>query len=229
MTNLVTWTSRPDTRPASLSGRHVTLTAYESRDAENLWNCFGGPSFNELAKYFPNPRYETVAPFRAWLDGIQRDFHTMVYRRAGTGETCGMATLMRTDRANGVTEVGSICHSRSIQRSPVSTEAQYLLARHVFDDLGYRRYEWKLDNENRPSHDAAVRFGFRFEGIFRNHMVVKGKNRDTAWYAMTDADWPICKAAFSAWLAPENFDVQGKQRRRLEDIRAEMRARPAAG
>lgn len=219
MTDLANWTPRPDTRPARLDGRLVALAAYRKEDAELLWQCFGGVAFNELARWFPNPSYDSVEPFAAWLDAIQRDWHTMVYRRADNGAVCGMATLMRTDRANGVTEVGSICHAPSIRRSAIATEAQYLLARHVFDDLGYRRYEWKLNNENGPSHAAAVRFGFRFEGIFRNHIVARGKNRDTAWYAMTDADWPRCKAAFEAWLAPENFGAGGKQHRRLEDIR----------
>ena len=107
-----------------------------------------------------------------------------------------------------------------MQRSPVSTETHYLLARHVFEDLGYRRYEWKCHNENAASKRTAERLGFTFEGIFRQHIVSKGANRDTAWYSMIDSEWPALKAAFEAWLAPENFDQNGRQVRRLEDIRA---------
>jgi len=102
-----------------------------------------------------------------------------------------------------------------MQRTPLATEAQYLIARYVFDTLGYRRYEWKCNDRNAPSRRAAVRFGFAYEGTFRQHMIVKGRSRDTAWYAMLDTEWPGCKAAFERWLAPENFDVEGQQRTSL--------------
>ena len=105
-------------------------------------------------------------------------------------------------------------------RTPLATEALYLFARHAFDDLGYRRFEWKCNALNAPSRRAALRFGFAFEGVFRQHMVVKGKNRDTAWYAMIDKDWPVIRRAFEEWLDPANFDNQGWQKRRLEEIRA---------
>ena len=133
-----------------------------------------------------------------------------------------MATFMRIDTANGVCEVGSIAHAPSIQRSAIATEAQFLMMRHVFDDLGYRRYEWKLNDLNWPSHAAARRLGFTYEGLFRNHIVAKGRNRDTAWYAMIDADWPRVRRAFDLWLDPANFDEHGRQIRRLQDIREEL-------
>ncbi len=212
MDDLENWTKRAEPRPSRLSGRLATLSSYRQEDAGALWDAFGGAAFNDLARYFPNPRYESVEPFAAWLDDAQRDWHTLVYRRNDTDAVCGMASYMRIDAANGSCEVGSICHAPSVQRSPLTTEAQYLMARHVFEDLGYRRYEWKLNNENAPSHAAAKRFGFSFEGVFRQHIVAKGKNRDTAWYAMIDKEWPLIRDAFDRWLDPRNFDAHGMQK-----------------
>ena len=116
-------------------------------------------------------------------------------------------------------EIGNIYWGPTIARRAAATEALYLAARHVFDDLGYRRFEWKCNNLNEPSKKAALRFGFAHEGVFRQHMVVKGLNRDTAWFAMIDKDWPALRAGYEAWLAPENFDAEGRQKRRLEDCR----------
>ena len=135
-----------------------------------------------------------------------------------SGHSVGRLSLMRIDPANGVIEVGHVLYAPSLQRSPHATEVQYLLARHVFEDLGYRRYEWKCDALNAPSRAAALRFGFQFEGIFRRHMIIKGRTRDTAWFAMTEDDWPSIKAATLAWLSPSNFDADGRQRLRLQDL-----------
>src|SRR5262245_37292332 len=128
----------------------------------------------------------------------------------------GYASFMRIDPAQGVIEVGSILFSPELRRTAGATESMYLMARHVFEQLGYRRYEWKCNTKNEPSRRAAVRLGFTFEGIFRQHMVVKGHNRDTAWYSMLDSEWPARKTAFERWLDPSNFDAQGQQRRALE-------------
>jgi RimJ/RimL family protein N-acetyltransferase len=111
-----------------------------------------------------------------------------------------------------VIEVGSILYTPRLQRTAGATEAMYLMARHVFEDLGYRRYEWKCNALNAPSRSAAVRLGFSFEGIFRQHMIVKGRNRDTAWYSMLDSEWPARKQAFENWLDPANFDSEGRQK-----------------
>ena len=126
---------------------------------------------------------------------------------------------MRIDEKNGVIEIGQICLSPSLQQTRPATEAFHLLFRRVFDDLGYRRLEWKCDERNEASHRAAERLGFTYEGTFRQHMVVKGRNRDTAWYAMLDRDWPRLRNALVRWLDDENFD-EGRQRRSLADIRA---------
>ena len=128
--------------------------------------------------------------------------------------------LFRSDPANGVIEVGHLQFSPRLQRTPAATEAIFLLMRHAFDDLGYRRFEWKCDSLNAPSRAAAERLGFQYEGTFRQAVVYKGRNRDTAWYAIVDGDWPTIRAGFEAWLSPGNFDGVGRQRVRLADLRA---------
>lgn len=131
------------------------------------------------------------------------------------GRVLRTLALMRQDPANGVIEVGFVIFSRALQRTVASSEAQYLLMRYVFDDLGYRRYEWKCDSLNGPSRRAAERLGFTYEGTFRQNVVYKGRNRDTAWFSLTDAEWPHVRAAFEKWLAPGNFDGDGSQRSAL--------------
>ena len=125
---------------------------------------------------------------------------------------------MRIDPANRVIEVGHIMYTPAMQRTARATEAQYLFAQYVFDVLGNRRYEWKCNNLNAPSKRAAGRFGLTFEGVFRQHMIVKGRNRDTAWFAMLDGEWPARKAAYERWLSPDNFDADGRQRQRLSEL-----------
>jgi RimJ/RimL family protein N-acetyltransferase len=138
-------------------------------------------------------------------------------------KAAGYASYMRIEPAHGVVEVGNILLSPSMQRTTAATEAMYLMARHVFEDLGYRRYEWKCNALNEPSRRAALRLGFTFEGIFRQHMVVKDQNRDTAWFSILDSEWPARKRAFEAWLDPGNFDVGGKQRQSLPEITVAQR------
>ena len=139
---------------------------------------------------------------------------------AQTGKAVGTAALMRMDPAHGVIEVGSITFSPRLKKTRAATESMYLFMRRVFDELGYRRYEWKCDSLNAPSRSAAERYGFTFEGIFRNAIVYKGRKRDTAWYSITDAEWPPVRAAFEEWLDPANFDDRGRQKRRLGELRA---------
>ncbi len=129
---------------------------------------------------------------------------------------------MRIEAAQRVVEVGNILFTPALARTPAATEAMYLMARHAFEDLGYRLYECKCNALNAPSRRAAQRLGFTFEGEFRQHMIVKGRNRDTSWFSLLDSEWPRAKAAFEAWLAPENFDSDGRQKRRLETIRDEI-------
>lgn len=139
---------------------------------------------------------------------------------AQTGRAIGTFALMRIDPDNGVVEVGMVAFSPLLRRTRMATEAHFLLMRHVFDTLAYRRYEWKCDSLNAPSRAAAERLGFRFEGIFRQAVVYKGRSRDTAWLSILDAEWPPLRTAFAAWLAPANFDATGRQLRTLAGIRA---------
>jgi len=150
-------------------------------------------------------------------------FHTIV--DLATGKAVGVATFMRIDRASGVIEVGNINYSPLLQRTPAATEAMFLMMRRVFEELGYRRYEWKCDSLNAPSRAAALRLGFQFEGIFRQAVVYKGRNRDTAWFSIIDSEWPSLKRAYEQWLGPENFDAEGRQKRKLAELIAARGAR----
>lgn len=213
----------------TLKGRFVTLEPYEKeKHLPAIWDALGGADgINALLKYFPNDNFPDAEAFGGWLESARTasNWVTLVFRENATGKVVGMASYMRPDPKNGVVEVGSVAHGPSMKRSPLSTEAHYLMAKHVFEDLDYRRYEWKCHNENEASKTTARRYGFTFEGIFRQHVISKGANRDTAWFSMIDGEWPLIKAAFEAWLAPENFDAEGRQKRRLEDIRAELAER----
>ncbi|PYE41764.1 RimJ/RimL family protein N-acetyltransferase [Rhizobium sp. PP-F2F-G20b] len=231
MTNrdLTSWAGCPAPKPVTLEGAYVILEPYDRvLHLQALWDAFGGLAINERLRYFPQSAFADADAFGAWLDAAQVNWVTLIFRDKASGDVVGMASYMRPDPAYGVVEVGSVAHSDAMARSPLATEAHYLMARHVFEDLGYRRYEWKCHNDNTPSKVAAARLGFTFEGIFRQHMVAKGANRDTAWFSMIDGEWPVLDAAFKAWLAPENFDAEGRQRRRLEDLRVDIVAATGA-
>ena len=175
----------------------------------------------ELWEYLPYGPFANETAFRVWLTerAATSDplFYAIIERKSG--RALGMASLLRIEQGHGVIEVGHIWYSPALQRTRLGTDAMYVMARHVFDDLGYRRYEWKCNALNEPSRRAAVRLGFTFEGVFRQHMVIKGENRDTAWYSMLDGEWPAAKAAFEAWLRPDNFDADGRQLRSLAELR----------
>ncbi|MBO6538070.1 MAG: GNAT family N-acetyltransferase [Rhizobiaceae bacterium] len=220
MPDLADWTPRMPPRQAPMEGRFVRLVPLDAaahRDALFDITASDPQRFRYLFEQPPADR-EALQP---WLDQAQAStdplWFTVIDR--ASGQIVGRQSYMRIDRVHGVIEIGSILWSSLMARSPASTEALYLFAKHAFDDLGYRRFEWKCHNDNQPSKQAALRFGFSFEGVFRQHMVAKGANRDTAWFAMIDGDWPLIRAAFEAWLDPANFDDQGRQRRRLADIR----------
>lgn len=182
------------------------------------------PHDAELWDYLSVGPFRDEDSFRTWLAAIAQSddplFFAIVDRE--TSQPSGMASFMRITPAHGVIEIGSIWFGPALQRTRGATEAIYLLARHAFDDLGYRRLEWKCNAGNERSRRAAERFGFSYEGIFRQHMVVKGRNRDTAWFAILDREWEGIRSAFEAWLAPENFGADGKQRRTLSEVRAAL-------
>lgn len=222
MRDLKNWEGCPPPAPVALEGRFVRLEPYD-RDSHlrALWDAFGGLAINPLLLYFTQDDFAGIEDFDAWTQKmLASGWVREVIVDKASGEVMGMAHYMRPDPANGVVEIGGIAHGPGMARSPLSTEAHYLLARHVFEDLGYRRYEWKCHNDNLASRRTAARLGFTFEGVFRQHMLSKGENRDTAWFSIIDGEWPSVREAFDTWLAPDNFDEQGNQKRRLEDIRA---------
>lgn len=180
-----------------------------------------GGAAEQIFRYLPYGPFLDFDRFRSWLDerAASSDPYFVGIVDAVAGAPQGMAAFMRMAPDHGVIEIGHIWFSLRLQRTRQATEAIYLMARHSFDDLGYRRLEWKCDAINEPSRRAALRFGFTFEGVFRQHMVVKGRNRDSAWFSILDGEWPRVRAAFEAWLAPENFDEDGRQRRSLSTVR----------
>ena len=164
----------------------------------------------------PRGPFEDVASFAASLDQLrQTPALVPLAILLPDGTPVGVATYLRIDHANGTAEVGHISYSSALQRTTAATEAMYLMAAHAFDVVGVRRYEWKCDSLNEPSRRAAARLGFTYEGTFRQALVYKGRNRDTAWFAITDDEWPRLRAAFESWLDPANFDEHGQQRHRL--------------
>ena len=232
MIDLSKWTPRPKPQRVTLQGRFVWLEPLSaSKHGDGLYTTETEGDAEARFGYLPDHVPTDRARYKDWLEKAEanQDMMFWVVVDAATGEVLGRQTLMRIDAANGVIETGNIHWGPQMQRSPKSTEAFYLHAKHVFDDLGYRRFEWKLNDLNQPSHKAAIRFGFSFEGIFRQHLVVKGQNRDTAWYAMIDQDWPVIKAAFERWLHPDNFDSNGVQIERLEAIRESLNGGQAQG
>lgn len=188
------------------------------RHTADLWRAVQG--HDEVWDYLSDGPFNSEADLRRAIEqkqaGAAAAFVAIVPK--ASGKAAGYASYMRMDPANGVIEVGNILMTPSLQRTTAATEAMYLMARHIFEDLGYRRYEWKCNANNEPSRRAALRYGFIFEGIFRKHMIIKGRNRNTAWFSMLDAEWPARKAAFEAWLDPANFDEHGRQLRSLRDL-----------
>lgn len=205
--------------PVTLQGRYGRLEKLNAaKHADALWDALRG--HDQVWDYLFHGPFSERADFDAYIEMFASREDPYAYAILDKDErTVGFATLMEIRPAHRVIEVGNILYSPSLQRTPLATEVQYLLARYAFEELGNRRYEWKCNALNAPSRRAAERFGFTFEGVFRQHMIVKGRNRDTAWYAMMDHEWPSRKAAFEAWLHPSNFDAAGRQKKKLEAFR----------
>lgn len=200
-----------------LYGQRVTVVPLVAGHAEDLWEGTRDPS---LWEYLFDGPYENRAVFDASILKKSKTDDPLFFAilDRASGKALGYASYMRIEPAHRCIEVGSILYSSALQRTMGATEAMYLMARHVFEDLQYRRYEWKCNALNEPSRRAALRLGFTFEGIFRQHMIVKGRNRDTAWYSMLDSEWPARKAALERWLHPSNFDDGGRQKRSLSEF-----------
>ncbi|MCU0760946.1 MAG: GNAT family N-acetyltransferase [Steroidobacteraceae bacterium] len=214
---------RPRPQRVTLAGRWVRMEPFDAaRHARGLYAASSGPGAAQRHAYLFDdpPRDLAEATRRVEADAAREDPLAFAVVDVADGEALGRQSLMRIEPAHGVVEIGHILWGPAMARSRRATEAFWLAARHVFDTLAYRRLEWKCNAANAPSRAAARRFGFRYEGTFRQHMWIKGRNRDTAWFGMTDGDWQALRPVYAAWLEPANFDAEGRQRRRLGELAA---------
>ena len=233
---VVDWTPRPLMYAPSLIGQYVRIDPLDvTRDAPLLWDALGGKGddstgINERLKWFGMPDLKEEKDLFDLLQQIEEPpgccvnvfrmlDHDTNSNLLEDSTVTGMACYIGTRPEHGSTEVGFVSHGLAMAQTPAATEAHYLLAKHAFETMGYRRYEWKCNSQNLPSGASALRYGFSYEGCFRQHVVTaNGHNRDTNWYSMIDAEWPRRKAAMEAWLSPENFDENGKQKRGLKEF-----------
>jgi RimJ/RimL family protein N-acetyltransferase len=218
------WVVPPRPGPKRIAGKSVVLEQLDpDSHAADLFQAF--QSDPSLWDYLFDGPFTSASAFHRWLRdcAAKPDMFFYVIRDLATDTCTGMASYLRIAPEAGSIEVGNICFGPALQRSKAATEAMYLMMKWVFD-AGYRRYEWKCNALNMPSRRAAQRLGFSYEGIFRQAVVVKGRNRDTAWFAAIDKEWPALCEAYLAWLAPSNFDAAGKQRERLGDLTGLVRA-----
>jgi RimJ/RimL family protein N-acetyltransferase len=217
------WTARERPSRIPMTGRFCRVEPLDAgRHAAELYAANSEDRDGRMWTYLPWGPYAGFDDYRAAVEaGLWReDFITYAVIDAASGKAVGVASYLNINPAAGSIEVGGIAYSPALQQKPAGTEAMYLMMRRVFDELGYRRYEWKCNALNAPSRAAAKRYGFRFEGIFRQADVVKGRNRDTAWFSIIDSEWPAIKAAFARWLDPGNFDGDGRQRVSLSVLTA---------
>ena len=216
--DLENWTARERPKRLVFEGRFARLEPFKAEvHGDDLFSAATYGDADARFVYLPEFMPESRVEFQPWLENAQASedplFFAVIDKH--TGKVEGRQTLMRIDEANGVIETGHIFWGGRISQTPVTTEAFYLFAKYVFDDLGYRRFEWKCNNENDPSKRAALRFGMTAEGVFRQAAVIKGRNRDTAWFSILDHEWPAMREAFESWLDPSNFDSEGQQIKKL--------------
>jgi len=205
-----------------MTGRHCRLEPVSvARHEADLFAAYLEAPDGRDWTYLFSERPERKEDFNAYLAKLEKSEDPLHFAivAADTGKAVGTAALMRIEPAHGVIEVGSITFAPRLKQTRAATESMYLMMRRAFDELGYRRYEWKCDSLNAPSRSAAERYGFTFEGIFRQAIVYKGRSRDTAWYSITADEWPRVRHAFEAWLSPDNFDERGQQKQRLAQLR----------
>ena len=224
--DLAKWRGALPPRREPLDGETVRLEPLDAdRHGDELFAA--GQGADETWRYLPYGPFASRDDFLRWLERHAATSDPLAFaildRSAGAAR--GIATFMSIVPEHGVIEIGHIWLSPQLQRTRQATEAIFVMSRHAFEDLGNRRLEWKCDAANEPSRRAAERFGFVFEGVFRQHRVIKGRNRDTAWYSIIDSEWPSRRAAFEGWLAPANFDEAGRQRRSLAEVRSGLTLR----
>ncbi|MCC5972073.1 MAG: GNAT family N-acetyltransferase [Pararhodobacter sp.] len=218
MSDLVNWVPPPLPPRMALQGRYVRLEPLAPAHAEGLFEAFAEDEAGEMWRYLPHGPFADLAGYRVWLDGARLMHDPLHFAiRMEDERLGGTLSLMRMEPRAGSIETGWLTFAPRLQRTRAATEAVFLLMQWAFE-AGYRRFEWKCDGANLPSRRAAERFGVSYEGLFRQAGVVKGRNRDTAWFAAIDADWPALRTAFGDWLAPENFDESGQQRQSLSAL-----------
>ena len=215
------WQKRAYPPRSKIVGKYCKIEPLDpGTHATELYNAYEEDKEQKIWTYLPYGPFRSIETFLEWLThecmGDDPLFHTIIDLR--TNKAVGVASYLRIEPNTGVIEVGHINYSPRLQKTRAATEAMFLMMRRVFDELGYRRYEWKCDALNAGSRSAAQRLGFVFEGIFRQATIYKGRNRDTAWYSIIDTEWTVLKESFECWLDPENFDAQGNQVKRLSDL-----------
>ena len=204
-----------------MEGRYVSITPLDpALHAQSLYRSSHGSGEEQLWRYLSEGPFPDRAAFDSQLEKKASSEDPLFFAILDkTSENAvGYAAYLRIEPNHRCIEVGSILYTPALQQTPAATEAMYLMARYAFEALGYRRYEWKCNALNARSRGAALRLGFRFEGIFRQHMIIKGRNRDTAWFSMLDSDWPLRRSNFERWLSPANFDTAGRQKQALSSL-----------
>ncbi|HEY1722203.1 MAG TPA: GNAT family protein [Magnetospirillaceae bacterium] len=222
---LPSWTPRPRPPRTPMEGRLTRVEPLDPAQHEkDLFEAYAADPQGKTWTYMAWGPFADQPTLRRWLEERAEIDDPLMFAIIDrkTGQASGVATFMRIDPPAGVIEVGGIAFAPRLQRSIVATEAMYLMMKRAFDELGYRRYEWKCDSLNQPSRDAAKRFGFRYEGTFSQATIYKGRNRDTAWFSITDGEWPKVRAAMETWLVPDNFDGAGRQIKSLSQLTATL-------
>ena len=230
--DLTGWPGCESPPVSPIEGRYCRVEYIDAyRHGSDLFAAFAADSENRIWTYLPYGPFSSLLELQSWAaeycSGTDPLFHAVVDQ--GSGRALGVASYLNIKPAIGVIEVGHINFAPDLQRTPGATEAMFLMMRRVFSELGYRRCEWKCDALNARSRNAAARFGFTFEGVFRNATIYKGRNRDTAWYSVTDSEWPPLKRAFEEWLDPGNFTSHGMQKHRLAELIDRQREARGAG
>jgi len=214
------WHGAPAIPHTTMRGRRCDVVPLQMAHGPDLFAAYSTDTTGGLWTYMPTGPFDTPDAFDAWLTTCCAStdplFFAIIDKQSGT--PVGVASFLRIQPEHGVAEVGYIAFSPALQRTALATEAMFLMMQRIFGELGYRRYEWKCDALNVPSKQAAKRLGFSYDGLFKQAVVYKGRNRDTAWFSILDTDWPRIKSAFETWLGPDNFDRDGVQVKRLSDL-----------